>query len=254
MRKTNMTPKIMKLAKWQNLLEKLIEISETLDHIEHQLEGFLEQKRMSFPRFYFLSNDELLEILAKQSKLEEVEPRIGKCFEGLVKLYMKDKTPATSVIVFGMVSPEGEVVPFSKAVQAKGNIETWLDVLQKEMMDTIRKLIRQGYLDYVNEVQKSRQEWIREHRGQVVATVSQILWCLNTEDAINQSRDNANALYDWYDLSVAQLQQLTGMVRGELQPIERRIIVALITTDVHNRDITERLANNEVETVLDFLW
>jgi dynein heavy chain, axonemal len=44
------------------------------------------------------------------------------------------------------------------------------------------------------------------------------------------------------------------MVRGDLSSIERKIIVALITTDVHNRDIIEKLANNEVETVQDFLW
>ena len=37
------------------------------------------------------------------------------------------------------------------------------------------------------------------------------------------------------------------MVRGELSYIERKIIVALITTDVHNRDITEKLAVTEVE-------
>jgi hypothetical protein len=37
------------------------------------------------------------------------------------------------------------------------------------------------------------------------------------------------------------------MVRGELTSIERKVIVALITTDVHNRDITEKLAVGEVE-------
>lgn len=50
---------------------------------------------MAFPRFYFLSNDELLEILAKSSRLNEVEPSLGKCFEGLVKLHMGDKENTT---------------------------------------------------------------------------------------------------------------------------------------------------------------
>jgi dynein heavy chain len=149
-----------------------------------------------------LSNDELLEILAKASKLDEVEPSISKCFEALVKLYMKDKTTKDSITIFGMVSPEGEVVNFNKSVVAKGNVEIWLDILQKEMFDTIRKLIKTGYTDYINSVQNSRQEWIRKHKGQVVSTVSQVLWCITTEDFINQSKSDPNSLYNAYDVSV----------------------------------------------------
>jgi len=55
-------------------------------------------------------------------------------------------------------------------------------------------------------------------------------------------KENPNAIYDWYDTSVAQLQYLTIMVRGDLNKILRKVIVALITTDVHNRDIIEKLA------------
>ncbi len=44
------------------------------------------------------------------------------------------------------------------------------------------------------------------------------------------------------------------MVRGELTSLSRKIIVALITTDVHNRDITEKLGLNETDNIKDFLW
>lgn len=51
------SPKIMKLAKIQGLLEKFSEIVESLEKIEKKLEQYLEGKRQIFPRFYFLSND-----------------------------------------------------------------------------------------------------------------------------------------------------------------------------------------------------
>jgi dynein heavy chain len=69
MKKTHASPKIIKLLKTPNLLESLTRISESLDVIEKQLEDYLEVKRRVFPRFYFLSNDELLEILAKSQNI-----------------------------------------------------------------------------------------------------------------------------------------------------------------------------------------
>jgi dynein heavy chain, axonemal len=90
MRKTYVSPKIMKLLKTNLLLEKLSEISDNLDFIERQLEDFLEVKRSSFPRFYFLSNDELLEILAKASKLE-VTPNLNNKKSRIPDFYLKKK-------------------------------------------------------------------------------------------------------------------------------------------------------------------
>lgn len=37
---------------------------------------------------------------------------------------------------------------------------------------------------------------------------------------------------------IAQLTQLTSLIRTPLQPILRKTLVALITQEVHNRDIT----------------
>lgn len=47
---------------------------------------------------------------------------------------------------------------------------------------------------------------------------------------------------------------MTDLVRGELSDLKRRVVVALITVDVHARDIIEELKADQVSSVNEFKW
>lgn len=82
-------------------------VSRAQETISADLEDFLSMKRMAFPRFYFLSNDELLEILARAKNVHAVQPHIQKCFDGIKRLeFCSD---GGSVTITAMLSAEGEV-------------------------------------------------------------------------------------------------------------------------------------------------
>lgn len=61
-------------------------MNEKLEVIQRELERYLETKRHIFPRFYFISNDDMLEILGNAKKPEAVQPHMKKMFDNINKL------------------------------------------------------------------------------------------------------------------------------------------------------------------------
>ena len=152
MRKTRENDNAMRAATTPGYLEKFQKANEQLDYIQKNLEEYLETKRMGFPRFYFLSNDELLEILAETKNVQAVQPHMSKCFDGIKSLDFGEDPK--SVDIFAMFSAEGERVPLGKNLKARGNVEQWLTAVEAAMVASLKKTgqgvvreLRQGTQD-----------------------------------------------------------------------------------------------------------
>ena len=221
-----------------------------LDQIQKDLEDYLETKRMVFPRFYFLSNDELLQILSQAKDARAVQPHLRKCFDNLFKLDFGLDDGNTDII--GMISSEGERVGLGKNLKARGNVEEWLSTVEKRMKESLHIHMKNGLFDYDS---KSRDEWIYLHPGQVIATVAQMIWVRETETVLKSGENRIHSgMGKWSTLYKSELHKLILKIRGPLEKLIRLIIVALITTDVHARDIIEELHVRDVTSTHDFLW
>jgi dynein heavy chain len=120
MAKTVKNPYCLKIVKAVpfRTLDELTANNATLDEIQKSLDDYMTLKRKAFPRFYFLSNDELIDILANSQDIYVIQGHLKTCFDNLVKIDIVD-----SELIKGMYSNEGEMVPFFRDVKARGLVE-----------------------------------------------------------------------------------------------------------------------------------
>ncbi|XP_076826201.1 dynein axonemal heavy chain 1-like isoform X3 [Clavelina lepadiformis] len=241
MKNANENTQVISLCSDSRLLENLKECNKLLEQVQKGLSEYLETKRAAFPRFYFLSDDELLEILSQTKDPTAVQPHLRKCFENIFKIKFESDMKMTE-----MISGEGEKVGFSEDLYPTGNVEDWLGEVERVMLESVRVQCEKAVKAYP---ETKRTEWVLNWPGQVVIAGSQVYWAKMVEEAIT-----AGKLPELYDRLVSMLNDLVGLVRGKLTGLQRLMMSALIVIEVHARDVVGNLCEEQVKTVNDFEW
>jgi dynein heavy chain len=241
-------PKLLDQLKWAN---------ETLDQVQKKLEAYLETKRAAFPRFYFLSNDELLSILSQTRNPHAVQEHLCKCFDSISRVDFGTE-PANKHEIHAMCDMIKERVPFVEPVITGPVVEKWLYDIEHAMVAGIHYFLKQCLIEYPEDG-TYRTDWLLANHlsaSQAKLAVDQIFWTRLTEEALDQisSGKNQNGMKDNIDFNNKQLANSVSIVRMDLTKLQRVLLGALIVLDVHGISVLQNLRDAGTSSVNDFDW
>ncbi|KAF1791084.1 P-loop containing nucleoside triphosphate hydrolase [Phytophthora cactorum] len=232
-------PKLFNLADelmFPQLVERLTTMVDQLERCQKALADFLEEKRSRMPRFYFIGDEDLLEILGQAQNPAVIQSHLKKLYQGVYRVEFSEKQDQ----IVAMLSSAGERVELHTPVAVTSNVEEWLETFTEEMRRTIRALTAQC-------VSASAPDY-HAFPSQVLCLTEQIRFCSQAEVAVKNGgvQELKRNLQD-------TLRELTSLdLSTEL--LMSLKVKALVLDLVHHIDVCDQLLAANCRSISDWIW
>eukprot|EP00392_Amoebophrya_sp_AT5.2_P002499 g2504.t1 len=140
MRNFHQAKKVHYVCTVRGIIEQFSSLQDQLDRCQKALNTYLEEKRSSFPRLYFIGDEDLLEILGQSSNPAVIQTHLKKLFAGIHSVEFEAKTHR----ILCMKSSLGEMVELATPVRVMDEmnnepqpVEQWLSELARNMVKTL---------------------------------------------------------------------------------------------------------------------
>ena len=244
---TYKTPNVLASCRADGRLEELMGISHELDKCQKALSTYLDSKRLEYPRFYFISEEEVLSIIGSTNVLE-IKKHVSKLFANC-----KDLNFDRAMFIMGMVSEEGEEYEFRKKPMPNDAVEKWMNKVDEAMVSTLHWKIKEAVFNYAK---MERVQWVKDHLGMITVVGSQIWWTFAVEDVFRRVKEGGDkhAMKKECAKQTKDLNDLIDLVRKTSDPRLFLKINTLLILDAHARDIVDRFVRDSILDIREFEW
>lgn len=245
MKKVAQKPIVLDVMAIQNLQQNLERFSDMLGKIQKALGDYLEKQRQSFARFYFVGDEDLLEIIGNSKEVRLVQRHFPKMFAGITSTsFEKDGDQLN-----GMFSREGEYVSFSNCVLISEDptIYVWLakveNAMQMSLANQLLVSIEEMARIDLQEQPEDFTAWIEKFPAQIDILSMQVFWSNKVEEGLSTAM-GSKSLVLVEKRTIEVLEMLAERVLTDLAKEIRQKYEQLITDLVHQREVTRQLIND----------
>jgi dynein heavy chain 1 len=254
MKKVYKSPFVLDILAIVDVQKSLERLADLLNKIQKALGEYLERERVSFPRFYFVGDEDLLEIIGNSNDIFRVAKHFKKMFAGMSGLVMDDDN---NIVAF--TSKEGEEVRLKHQINLVKvpRINDWLTMLETNMKITLAELLGEASEQFETLYSSDDVDptgfnnFLANYPAQIVVLASQVTWT----NAVQRSlEEGGSSLPTLHRAEVRILELLAATVLGELDPITRKKCEHMITEFVHQRDCISKLISLNATTATHYHW
>lgn len=254
MKKVARQPTVMEALSITGVQQSLDRLADMLAKIQKALGEYLERERVAFPRFYFVGDEDLLEIIGNSNDVLRIAKHLRKMFAGISGL-----TTDEDGIITGFTSKEGEEVELRQKISLiqTPRINEWLGALEKNMKIALAELTYEAFEEFTQLMAAETMDpsafsdYIGKYPTQVVVLGTQIAWTQAVEASLTAE---GASLPELYEKQINVLKLLAAAVLGDLEPIRRRKCEDLITEFVHQRDVIHKLQKVGARSPTHHMW
>lgn len=240
--KCNIVLDVLYISDIQEHMEKYLE---SLIRVRKSLTDYLERQRELFPRFYFVGNEDLLEIIGSATDVLRINKHLKKMFSGVSSVDFESE----SLSITAINSEQGEKVRLDSPVSLikHSRLHEWLKELELEIKFSLSKLTKKC-LSSLNETFRDNQinshdfeELILTTPSQVMTLALQIYFTSSTELAISRNQLPASS-----DFHSNLLKVITNFIASDsFELLNRKKLESVIIEVLHQRDIFKSLIENQ---------
>ncbi|KAL0047749.1 hypothetical protein WJX82_010930, partial [Trebouxia sp. C0006] len=231
---TEADPMVVHFADIPRIMESLQQMLQQMETCQKALSNFLEDKRSAFPRFYFIGDDDLLEILGQARDPVVIQAHLKKLFPGVHSVALTDSKDA----ITAAMSIESESVQLAAAVTVSEQVESWLQSLLTGMQATLQGLLTScmQHTDF------------KSMPSQVLCLAAAIKFTQQAEQAIEAGKLSS--------LQAELKQQLAEYTAADWEGyrVMQLKIQALVLDLIHHIDVVEALLSEGVSLSDDWVW
>ena len=259
------------------------QMKKTIAYVDSQFEislqslsHYLNHERESFPRFFFVADAELLNILSIKKDIKRIEKYIGAIFPGIIGIF--DLEGDVSRQIAGLHSINGETLHFSDyhVVNNESHISLVLRNIEIMMEYALYEDIYNAFvtastaIEFENSLKKRGgrikqskfdvhnipyNSLINDHVVQSIVTVLQVLWTRECEKALGSKLENRRSLlFDLLREMGSAISIVTAAIQVVEKPRRRKCMEPILLTMIYQRDTLSELCKKPHAMKTSFDW